>query len=247
METFVTKPRIGISCDYELRELRGVPTPHHVVQHYYVDAVLRAGGLPVVLPSVDSVFAPAYFATLDGLVLSGGDFDIDPALFGEAPHEKLGRLVPERTNFELALLKLFEASDRPVLGICGGMQAMNVMRGGALYQDLPSQRPSEKSHSQIGDKRAPWHTVTLSGALASWLGSDALPVNSTHHQAVKTLGRGLEATARAEDGLIEGFIDPARRFYVGVQWHPEAMLARERHDPLYSRLVAAAQIAPHPL
>jgi putative glutamine amidotransferase len=234
------RPRIGISADYDAREVRTVQTVHHVLQDYYVDAVVRAGGLPFVLPSVDPALAPAYFAELDGLVLSGGDFDIDPALFGEAPHQKLGRLVPERTSFELAILKLCDEADRPVLGICGGMQAMNVLRGGSLWQDLPSQQPSAPGHSQVGDKREAWHAVQPSSLLGTWLGAAPLPVNSTHHQAVKTLGRGLAAMATAEDGLVEAFADPQRRFFVGVQWHPEAMRDRERHDQLYRRLVAAA-------
>ncbi|MCC6808168.1 MAG: gamma-glutamyl-gamma-aminobutyrate hydrolase family protein [Deltaproteobacteria bacterium] len=234
------RPRVGISADYEARPVREVATFHHVLQHYYIEAVLRAGGLPVVLPSVDPALVPEYAAGLDALVVSGGDFDLDPALFGEARHERLGRIVPERTAFEMALLRHFDAGDKPVLGICGGMQAMNVLRGGSLYQDLPSQKRSTPGHSQIGDKRLAWHNVSPSGVLADWIGAAPLPVNSTHHQAVKTLGAGLVAAAVAEDGIVEAFVDPKRCYFVGVQWHPEAMAERERHDRIYARLVAAA-------
>lgn len=231
-------PRIGISCDYEAREVRTAQTIHHVIQDYYVAAVVRAGGVPFVLPSVDPSFCKPYGEVLDGLILSGGDFDIDPALYGEPPHEKLGRIVNERTRFEMAMIEVMGA--RPVLGICGGMQAMNVLRGGTLFQDLPSQRPSDKSHSQVGDKREAWHTVTPSGVLADWMGATPLGVNSTHHQAVKTLGKGLVACAVAEDGLVEAFVDPKAAYYVGVQWHPEAMRERDRHDRIYQELVRAA-------
>jgi len=234
------RPRIAISCDDELRPVRQVPERHGVLMHYYARAVEFAGGLPFVLPNVEPALAAEYITQVDGLLLSGGDFDVDPALFHAVPHPSLGTLKPLRTSFELALLAAAEAANKPVLGICGGMQLMNVARGGTLYQDLPSEKPGSVAHTQLGDRRQPGHTVILSGALAAMLGNEPLPVNSTHHQAVRDLGRGLEAVAVAEDGVIEAFCDPARRFYMGIEWHPEGMAERARHERIYRAFLTAS-------
>jgi putative glutamine amidotransferase len=230
---------IGISCDDELRAVRQVPTRHGVLMHFYAQAVDAAGGMPFVLPNLDPARAAGYVAALDGLVLSGGDFDIDPALFNEKPHAKLGTLKPLRTGFELALLQAAEAARIPVLGICGGMQLMNVARGGTLYQDLPSERPGNIAHTQVGDRREPGHSVTPSGALAAILGNEPLPVNSTHHQAVRDLGRNLETIAVADDGIIEAFHDPALPFYMGIEWHPEGLADQSRQSLIYRAFIAA--------
>lgn len=220
--------------DLAARQVRGIDTRYDELQNYYARAVWAAGGLPFLLPSEPEA-ANDYLASLHGLVLAGGDFDVDPALYGEAAHAKLGRLEPTRTNFERALL----AGDLPVLGICGGMQIMNVMCGGSLVQDLRTQKPEALDHEQKHDKRELHHEVALSGALREWLGADRIGVNSTHHQAIARLGRELSAEAVAQDGIVEGFRDPQKRFFVGVQWHPEAMHDRA-HLALYRALVHAA-------
>ena len=216
------------------RQVREVATRYDELQNYYARAVWAVGGLPFLLPSEPQA-ATDYAASLDGLVLAGGDFDIDPALYGEAPHHKLGRLEPMRTHFERALLD----SALPVLGICGGMQIMNVVRGGSLLQDVRTQRPEALDHEQKHDKREHHHEVVLSGSLRECFGVERLAVNSTHHQAIARLGRSLQAEAIAIDGIVEGFSDPAQRFFVGVQWHPEAMSDRT-HLALYRALVLAA-------
>lgn len=236
------RPRIGISVDEELRPVRQVPIRHPFLQHTYIDAVLAAGGLPVLLPNVPPEHAKDYAEHLDGIVLSGGDFDVDPAMFGEAPHEKLGTLKPHRTQFELALLKIAEERNLPVLGVCGGMQLMNVARGGTLFQDLPSQQPGPVAHTMVGDRREPGHSVTVvpGGLLSKLVGDAPLGVNSTHHQAIKSLGRDLDAEALAEDGIVEAFSDGRRRFYLAVQWHPEALRDQTRQAEIYKALIAAA-------
>jgi putative glutamine amidotransferase len=239
----MSRPRIGISCDHEMRAVRTVPTAHHVLSGPYVEAVLAAGGLPFVLPNVTPEAAVSYAERLDGLVLSGGDFDVDPALYGHARHEKLGAVKPERTTFETALLSAALERGMPVLGVCGGMQVINVARGGTLYQDLPSERPGPVAHTQVGDKREAAHQVQpmAGGLLATLVGVESLPVNSTHHQAVWELGRRLQVEAVSEDGVIEALSDPSLSFFLGVQWHPESMRQSERHMTLYRALIDAAR------
>lgn len=235
------RPLIGITCDVEDKLNRNVPTRHDILQHYYSAAVTKAGGLPVLLPPGTPELAREYLPHLKGLVLSGGDFDLDPALYSEPRHEKLGQVSPTRTDFEMILLREAEALLLPILGICGGLQLMNVARGGTLYQDLPSQRPEAQAHSQKHDKREGAHRVTFEhDTFIGWYGASSTQVNSTHHQAVKQLGKGLVVTGRDDEQLVEAFMDPAKPFFVGVQWHPEALHHEHGLVP-YRQLVLAAK------
>jgi putative glutamine amidotransferase len=241
-----------LTPDREVRPLRRGPTAFFDLDGRYADAVFDAGAVPVVAPySTDARVLDALIDRVDALVLTGGDFDVDPALFGEAPHPALGTLKPERTAFERALLSRAEARHMPVLGVCGGMQLMNVTRGGTLWQDLASQHPEAGPHQQVGPKSEAAHDVVVekTSRLARIMSSDgapnhALPVNSTHHQAVKTVGRGLVASATTSTGLVEAIEDPALPFYVGVQWHPEAM-PNDRQQAIYRALVDAARAFRH--
>jgi putative glutamine amidotransferase len=225
--------------------------PTFVVQRPYTDAILEAGGLPITMPTLDEAsHGPALDQLIelaDALVLPGGAFDIDPALYGEELNDKCGERNPERTGLERALLVRAQAKGIPVLGVCGGMQLMNVFRGGTLWQDLVSQRPSpagcELEHQQVAPKHEAAHRVAVASGtrLAGLVGTAAeLAVNSTHHQAVKTLGRGLVVTAVATDGLVEALEDPALAFFVGVQWHPESMREAPQRA-IYRGLLDAAR------
>lgn len=193
----------------------------------YPNAVLAAGGVPVVLPPVAAP-APGVIERLDALVVSGGP-DLDPALYGAAPHPLLGPVEREADPRELALVR--EAIDRgmPVLAICRGMQLLNVVRGGTLWQDVPSELGTELVHRQLAPGWEVAHPVSvvpgtrlaeLTGATAA---SPELEVNSFHHQAVRDLGAGLRITARAPDGVVEALEDPDHPFLVGVQWHAESL------------------------
>ncbi len=240
------RPVVLLPPDLETQETRRGPQPRLVSQREYADAILEAGGLPLIPPIVDDAGALDQLVALaDALVLPGGDFDVDPAHYGEQPHEALGKLLPERTALEWGLLVRAENKGIPVLGVCGGMQLMNVVRGGTLWQDLDAQKPDNAGHSQKGRKDEPCHDVALSPgtrlrALVSAAGGpDRLPVNSTHHQAVKALAPGLVESARAADGVVEAFEDPKLRFFVAVQWHPEAM-REPAQRAIYAALVAAA-------
>lgn len=237
------RPRILVSPDLETRTTKRGPLLDAVtVDRPYLARILEEGGTPVIVsPGLDDDAVADLVQMADGLLLTGGDFDVDPALFHEAPHPALGTLKPDRTRLELALLAAATAAERPVLGICGGMQLMNVWRGGALWQDLPSQRPTSTRHSQWQTKDVAGHGVVVRAGtlLASLCGPGPLGVNSTHHHALKTTGRGLVECAVADDVLVEAIEDPALPFFLGVQWHPESM-EEEAHRAIYRGLIRAA-------
>lgn len=175
--------------------------------------------------------------------MTGGAFDVPPELYGEKPRLGLGELRPERSSFESHLITEALARDLPILGICGGMQLLNVVLGGALFQDLGREVPEASSHEQKLDRREPSHEVAIGEGtrLADAVGAGSLMVNSTHHQAVSRLGRSLAVNARAPDGVVEGIESTERRFAVGVQRHPE-LLAQSVpiNQGLYRAFVAAA-------
>jgi putative glutamine amidotransferase len=191
----------------------------------YCDAIARAGGLPMVLPmSEDAALVDSFLERISGLVVTGGAFDVPPDLYGETPREGLGPLKPWRTQFELKLLRGCISRRLPVLGICGGMQLINVHFGGTLFQDLSREFASAKCHEQTHDRSQPQHPVEVveSTWLCDALGKGQLMVNSTHHQAVNKLGNGLTASAISNDGVIEAIESKEHQTY-GVQWHPELM------------------------
>lgn len=238
-------PIVLVTPDIETKAGRRGPYRCFNLDETYATAVQEAGGIPLIAPYTENDAAiDALLEGCDGLLLSGGDFDVDPALFGAMPHARLGTLKPERTRFELSLLRGAVVRSLPVLGICGGMQLMNVERGGSLWQDVPSERPESLEHQQGTAKHLAGHEVVVTPAtLLSQLTGEtgSLGVNSTHHQAVRTLGTGLVASAIATDGLIEAIEDPACGFFLGVQWHPEAMPQEARQRALYAGFVAAAK------
>ncbi len=227
-----SRPRIGLTLDAD--DARAL----YELKASYVDAVLAAGGLPILLPHAMEA-AGAYLALLDGLVVTGGAFDVPPELYGEARTKACGPAKPERTAFERDLLEAALAARLPVLGVCGGMQLLNVVRGGTLYQDLASaglpshERPGPQGHDLV---------VVPGTHLAALLGTGALAANSTHHQAVRDPGAGVLVSARAPDGIVEAIELPDLPFAIGVQWHPEtALLCDARHAALYRGLVEATR------
>ncbi len=233
-----TRARIGLTLDVDAERTR------YALEARYVDAVLAAGGLPILLPHAQDA-AGAYLALLDGLVVTGGAFDVPPELYGEARREVCGPTRPERTAFERDLLEAALAARLPVLGVCGGMQLLNVVRGGTLHQDLVADA-RVAGHEQPPPKDVPSHEVQVAPGtlLADLVGPGPLRVNSTHHQAVRDPGEGVLVSARAADGVVEGIELPDVPFAVGVQWHPEAAMRHEaRHAAIYRGLVRAAQDA----
>jgi len=191
----------------------------------YVRAVQRAGGLALLLaPDPRVVDEPdGLLDLLDGLMLAGGT-DVDPAAYGQQPHPSTTGWVPERDVFELALARRALERDLPLLGVCRGMQVLNVARGGTLIQHLPDVVGHDDHRRNVGTFAGNDHDVALvSGSLAERAAGEALhPTKSHHHQGIDRLGEGLTVTGAATgDELTEAVEDPSRRFALGVQWHPE--------------------------
>jgi len=206
----------------------------------YVRAVEKAGGIALLLAPGTPV--DAVLERVDGVLLSGGS-DIDPAIYGEAPHPT-SQWKRERDDFELALTRGALKRDVPLLAICRGQQVLNVAAGGTLVQDIPTQQPQAGPHYPKDVER--WHIAhdveLLPGTrLREIIGQDVLPVNSFHHQAVKDVAPGLRLAARGRDGVVEAIESGTHRFVVGVQWHPEAMWNREPdHQELFRGFIDAA-------
>ncbi len=213
----------------------------------YVAGVAEAGGAPVVLPPLgEHRMAEAVIGGLDGLLLSGGS-DLDPVYYGEEPLPELGPTIPERDAFEVALLEAALARGIPVFGICRGLQVLNVVLGGTLYQDLPSQFGGDVlKHRQTTPKWQATHEVEVRDGsyLAEVSGQGVVKVNSYHHQGIKDLADGLVVSARSSDGVIEAIegTDLSNRWLVGVQWHAEAMRGASRQQrALFEAHVSAAE------
>ncbi len=237
----MSRPRIGITIAYDGRRV-GL----HVLRQDYVRAVERAGGLPLILGPVADELGEELLDGIDGLVLSGGS-DVDPALYGEAPHPKLGRVVRERDEFELALTRRALARDLPILAICRGHQVLNVAMGGTLVQDIPSEMTGSAQHDHDPRRDRRWersHEVRIlpETRLRGILKKETVAVNSFHHQAVRRTGSGLVVSAvSASDQVVEGIEAPASAFVVGVQWHPESFWHQsDSFQPLFEALVGAA-------
>jgi putative glutamine amidotransferase len=220
----------------------GIPTRYHTATEvigqirHYLDAVIDAGGIPLMIPTVESPSVVGdYLDRVDGVLLPGSPTDIDPKLYRAEPHPKLGKLYPERDSTDFAILKHAEVANLPILGICFGIQSLNVFRGGSLVQDIPSVVPNPLTHDESR------HAVQLeSGSflakLAGHEGALDLDVNSFHHQSIERPGRNLRIAAKAPDGVIEAVEDVTGRFVVGVQWHPE----RGWQDSEFSRRLFSA-------
>lgn len=232
-------PLIGITASTNSKKDDRLPAA-------YGDAVKLAGGAPLLIPLGFPLTAlPALVARLDGLLLSGGG-DIDPSLYPARQPEKCQDVLPERDQLELALLKAAAEVDLPVLGICRGMQVINVSRGGTLYTDLPSQYPSPLVHSTPEEKGRDSlvHEVTIEtgSLLHGILAETNLAVNSFHHQAALHIGTGLQVVAHATDGLVEAVEDRSKKFFCAVQWHPECLQQKgDAHRRLFKAFIEAAK------
>jgi putative glutamine amidotransferase len=226
---------IGVSAYAERARWAAWDVPASVVPQRYLDKVLAAGGIPVVLPAVPGI--ADVLARLDGLLLVGGG-DVDPARYGAVPHRANGPVNVGRDAAELALLEEALAQRLPVLGICRGLQLLNVALGGTLHQHVPDVVGHE-GHA-AGDGVFVRHAVHLHPrcGLARALRRTTLEVPSLHHQAIDRLGRGLTACGWADDGLIEAAELDGHPFTVGVQWHPEA----DEEVAVFSALVQASAI-----
>jgi putative glutamine amidotransferase len=214
--------------------------PWYALRQNYCDAVARAGGLPVPLPH-EPELAAEYLATIDGLLVTGGAFDVDPSLFGASTRHVTVKTKDRRTAFEYAITRGMIDADKPVLGICGGQQLMNVVLGGTLIQHIPDEIPDALAHEQPNPRTEAGHQVKIvTGTLLhKVVQALELPVNSAHHQAVKDVGKGIVVNALAPDGVIEGIEDPRKRFVIGVEWHPEYSIS-PGDDRIFDAFIRAA-------
>jgi putative glutamine amidotransferase len=225
-----SRPVIGVTLDAE--EPGGYSKlPWYALRKNYFSAIAAAGGLPVALPH-QAELAEAYLAEIDGLVVTGGAFDVDPALYGGGPAHPTVTLKEGRTDFELAVTQGALARGIPVLGICGGQQLLAVALGGTLIQHIPDSIEAALEHEQPNPRDQPGHLIAIAPdtLLARIVGRERMAVNSAHHQAVASPGAGAVVNATAPDGVVEGVEHPGYRFALGVQWHPE--YAVDPADPL---------------
>lgn len=226
----MTKPIIGLNVDVDVTK----PEQVRIARAYY-EAVEKAGGIAVLIPPCKPAAMRAILDRLDGVLLIGGR-DYDPAFFGEASHESVALLHPDRIKFDLALAKEAIKRNLPVLGICGGLQLINIALGGSLIIDIPTylatgkiETASIKHRATEGERRAEHPaSVIRDSLLFSIYGSVIAVTVSSHHQAANRLGRRLKAVAFAPDGIIEAIEHRFKRFVVGVQWHPERDFAANR-------------------
>lgn len=235
----MSRPKIGLTLDAEPPGGYS-KLPWYALRENYCAAVEQAGGLPLLLPH-EPERAGDYLDLLDGIVVTGGAFDIDPALFGADSRHQTVTTKDRRTQFELALTRSAIARDLPVLGICGGQQLLNVALGGTLVQHIPDEIADALAHEQPNPRDQPGHVVRVTPGtlLARIVNATEIPVNSAHHQAVKSVAGTVVVNAVAPDGVIEGIEDTSKRFCLGVQWHPEYSISPA--DPaIFAAFIAAS-------
>ncbi len=208
----------------------------------YVDAIERAGGIPVMLPlTSNETILSQLLDTVDGILFTGGQ-DVYPMVYNQSPSKFCGEVCLERDDMEQKLLRLAMKQDKPLLGICRGIQILNATLGGSLYQDIAAEYKSEINHRQEAPYDKPVHTVRIiqDSPLYRLLGKDLIPVNSCHHQAVKSLGKELQVMAYSEDGLVEAVCVKDKKFMWAVQWHPEcSYLTNDASMKIFEEFVAA--------
>jgi len=231
------KPIIGISSSIDDDGTVTMLCP-------YGSSIEKAGGIPILLPYVeDCSVLEKYVEMCDGFLFSGG-FDIAPSRYGEATKETCGKLQPMRDKLEFTIFEKIIKTDKPIMGICRGFQFINVALGGTLIQDIPSEAPSEINHTQTEPRFTPSHEVRVLAdtPLYSLVGKDRMVANSFHHQAIKTLGRGLKVMAMADDGIVEAIYSTGERYIRAYQWHPERLYKiNEDNLTLFSDFIRACR------
>ncbi|SLM32222.1 Predicted glutamine amidotransferase [Desulfamplus magnetovallimortis] len=235
------KPVIGITTHLDNSRPQKI---YAAVSNSYVQSILMAGGIPVMLPVVeDQDMAAEYLSVIDGLLLSGGE-DVCTMVYGENPIKEVEMFCPQRDSFEINLFAAAIEQNMPVLGICRGLQVMNTALGGTLYQDIFTQCKNILGHLP---RRLPvdtlYHTISIKedSILFDIFGKNELRVNSYHHQAAKDVADAFRPTAFSTDNIIEGIEHLSRTFVIGVQWHPEDLTVKHPHFiKLFKALVDAA-------
>ncbi len=232
------KPVIGVTPDYNAgdREDMGGKEPTYFLRARYAEAIEDAGGLPILLPLVtDRARQNQLLDQVDGLLITGSGSDLDPQLYGERQCVPFRQMSQRRSTLELGISKLAYHAHLPTLGICGGMQSINVALGGTLIQDIAVQHSTKIAHLPSGSATKKAHGITIAPRtlLHRIVGKLKIRVNSSHHQSVKAVPSKLLTSALAPDGVIEAIEAPHHPFLLGVQWHPEFLY---KHDPIQKKL-----------
>jgi putative glutamine amidotransferase len=236
-------PLIGITAS-RINNSKGFPSM--MVMEAYIRAIAQAGAAPVVIPlGISKEDLQAIVSHLDGVLFTGGG-DIRPQVYGSQDHSKVNAIDDDRDRIELDLFHLLSDSSKPYLGICRGIQMINVAMGGTIYEDILDQCPGalnhDRSHYSRGYLAHPVD-VTDDSRLRQILGASQVEVNSLHHQGLRQLAPGVRATAFAQDGLVEAIEVPGHAFGLAVQWHPEWL---QEYQPMRELFQAFVQAADHP-
>lgn len=241
------KPLIGITCCISFandpKRSFNIATEIQYIQRHYLEMVWNGGGIPILLPLQENLEDSFRIAQrIDGIILTGGPEDVDPDLYNES-NSNSHDVNPVRDASEIELMKQMRKLSKPVLGVCRGIQILNVAMGGANYQDIPSQVKSALPHPLDENKKEVFHNISFPTAsiLIDLFGNNEIRVNSSHHQSVKTPGVGLSVTAIASDGVIEAVQCFEDKCTVGVQWHPERMQYDEKMISLTNWFVEQAR------
>ena len=222
------KPLIGLTLDLENSKSYS-KFPWYAIRQNYCNTISKMGGIPIPLVyDINSI--NTIIEKLDGFIITGGAFDINPSYFSE--RKKFNNIITKdiRTDYEIKLCNKILKNNFPLLGICGGQQLINVIYGGSLIQDINKEINTNIKHEQPNPRNQTSHTVRIiqNTYLSNIISKNIIKVNSAHHQAVKNTGLGLKINAQAEDGIIEGIEDPSLNFCIGLQWHPEFLI--EKND-----------------
>jgi putative glutamine amidotransferase len=225
------KPLIGITGAEIFNKDEPWAPATHGQSRLFVSAVLHAGGVPIIIPLMhDEAALHQIYDTCDAILFAGGN-DPSPELFGETPDKTVTDVSNIRDSVEMALMRWSLEDDKAILGICRGMEILNIARGGSLYQDIPQDFPEAQDHNQSNAKKDIEHiahilTIDTNSKLAVILQTDSIGTNTHHHQAIKKLGDNLQAVAWAEDGIVEAIEDNSKPYIIGVQSHPESLEAK---------------------
>lgn len=234
------KPLIGITLDSQEPGTYS-NYPWYALRENYCTAIVNAGAIPFPLAH-DLCLVEDYLDLIDGLMITGGGHDVDPFLYGSQERHPSVKLKPKRTSFEMEITRKSLEQNLPVFGICGGQQLLNVVLGGTLIQHIPDEIPDSVEHNQKIARHVPCHSVEIieNSFLHQIVKKLAFPVNSIHHQAVKSIGPRVKINALAPDGIIEGIESSDYRFCIGLQWHPEFIIT-EHDASVFKAFVEAAR------
>ncbi|HLD76622.1 MAG TPA: gamma-glutamyl-gamma-aminobutyrate hydrolase family protein [Rickettsiales bacterium] len=241
------KPKIGIILDHKEGSEEGYSRrAHYAIRANYIDSISKQNALVILIP-YDHNAIDDYIAMLDGLMIVGGAFDVDPTRYGEEFFHPKTHLNKIRENFEFEFAKKFLATKKPLLGICNGMQLINIINGGDIIQHIPDEKGEFLNHEQSKvkgkeDSFKAYHQVFLeeNSKLYKIIAQKEIGTNSSHHQAVKNVGKGLKINAYASDGTIEGLEDESHPFCIGVQWHPEFAVS-DADDKIFAAFIMACK------